>query len=66
MNIVRERGIAHPRYAVAMTGYGLPEDRARSEAAGFRHHLVKPFEPGRIKHLLDEALRESGGRSEAD
>jgi CheY-like chemotaxis protein len=61
MHIVRERGMAHPRYAVAMTGYGLPEDRARSEAAGFRHHLVKPFEPGRLKHLLDEAMRETEG-----
>jgi two-component system CheB/CheR fusion protein len=65
MNIVRERGIAHPGYAVAMTGYGLPEDRARSEAAGFRHHLVKPFEPGKIKDLLDEALREAQARDGA-
>jgi CheY-like chemotaxis protein len=65
MNIVRERGIAHPGYAVAMTGYGLPEDCARSEKVGFRHHLVKPFEPGRIKHLLDEAVREAEARDGA-
>jgi CheY-like chemotaxis protein len=27
---------------VALSGYGQPEDRARSEAAGFEAHLVKP------------------------
>jgi signal transduction histidine kinase/DNA-binding response OmpR family regulator len=27
---------------VALSGYGQPEDRARSEAAGFSAHLVKP------------------------
>jgi hypothetical protein len=41
-----------------MTGYGLAEDRARSDAAGFRHHVMKPFEPSRVKALLDEAARE--------
>jgi signal transduction histidine kinase len=34
---------------VALTGYGLETDRARSEAAGFSDHLVKPVE-------LDEVL----------
>ncbi|WP_028229907.1 hybrid sensor histidine kinase/response regulator [Paraburkholderia mimosarum] len=27
---------------VALTGYGQPEDRARTRAAGFDHHFVKP------------------------
>jgi CheY-like chemotaxis protein len=27
---------------IALSGYGQPEDRARSEAAGFCAHLVKP------------------------
>ncbi|HEY5936406.1 MAG TPA: response regulator, partial [Kofleriaceae bacterium] len=27
---------------IAVTGYGQPEDRARSERAGFAQHLVKP------------------------
>lgn len=59
MNIVKEREIPCPRYPVAMTGYGLPEDRARSEAAGYRHHLLKPFEPSKIKALLQDASRET-------
>jgi signal transduction histidine kinase/CheY-like chemotaxis protein len=29
---------------VALTGYGLPSDRARSAEAGFDEHLVKPVE----------------------
>jgi CheY-like chemotaxis protein len=31
--------------AVALTAWGRPEDRARSAAAGFDAHLVKPVEP---------------------
>jgi CheY-like chemotaxis protein len=29
---------------IALTGYGQPEDRARTRAAGFDDHLVKPVE----------------------
>jgi len=60
MRIVTERSIPVPPYTVAMTGYGLGEDRARSEAAGFRHHVMKPFEPARLKALLEEATAEAG------
>ena len=28
---------------VALTGWGGPEDRERTQAAGFDHHLVKPI-----------------------
>jgi PAS domain S-box-containing protein len=37
---------------VAMTGYGQEEDRRRSQAAGFQHHLVKPLEPEGLERLL--------------
>jgi PAS domain S-box-containing protein len=37
---------------VAMTGYGQEEDRANSQAAGFRYHLVKPVDPQFLKRLL--------------
>src|SRR5581483_7889865 len=30
---------------VALTGYGTPEARERSRAAGFDHHLIKPVDP---------------------
>src|SRR5262249_10574756 len=31
---------------VAMTGWGQDEDRRRTAAAGFDHHLIKPVDPG--------------------
>jgi signal transduction histidine kinase/ActR/RegA family two-component response regulator len=42
---------------VALTGYGQPQDRARSLAAGFDHHLVKPAETPMIVELLDAFAR---------
>ena len=38
---------------IALTGYGMAEDRARTRAAGFQAHLVKPVEP----EALLEAVR---------
>lgn len=41
---------------VALTGYGLEEDRRRSRAAGFDHHIIKPIEPEALPALFT-ALR---------
>jgi CheY-like chemotaxis protein len=40
---------------VAVTGFGQPEDRARSRRAGFDAHLVKPVSPEAIEAALDPA-----------
>lgn len=37
---------------VALSGYGRDEDRERSSAAGFDHHLVKPVEPAELCKIL--------------
>jgi len=37
---------------IALTGYGREEDRARSKAAGFDQHLVKPVEPEVLNKLI--------------
>lgn len=37
---------------IAVTGYGDEESVAHSRAAGFDHHLVKPFDPRRLLGLL--------------
>jgi CheY-like chemotaxis protein len=37
---------------VAMTGFGQPEDRRQTAAAGFDHHLTKPLDPMVIQALL--------------
>ena len=38
---------------IALSGYGQPEDRARSLGAGFCAHLVKPPAPAELAALLD-------------
>ncbi len=42
---------------LALSGYGQAEDRTRSRAAGFDHHLVKPIDFGVLETLLGEFLR---------
>jgi len=37
---------------VALSGFGLPEDRARALEAGFDQHLVKPADVAFLKSLL--------------
>ena len=46
-----------PSYPVVISALGRPEDRARSEAAGFRHHLLKPFKLADFDAVLEEAVR---------
>ena len=41
---------------VAVTGYGLPQDRRRALAAGFDEHLVKPVDPRALLRELEVAL----------
>lgn len=50
-----------PIFAIAMSGLGMSADRARSKAAGFRHHLLKPFDPYLLDEMLAEAARELAG-----
>ena len=37
---------------IALTGWGQPDDRSRSLAAGFDHHVVKPVDPSLLERLL--------------
>lgn len=41
--------------AIAMSGLGTNADMARSKAAGFHHHLFKPFPLTYLDRLLAEA-----------
>ncbi len=40
---------------IALTGWGQEEDRRRSAAAGFNHHLVKPADIDQLRQLLSVA-----------
>jgi len=42
---------------VAVTGWGQPEDRARTSQAGFDHHLVKPPDIQAITDICSKGLR---------
>ena len=39
-------------HLVALTGWGAREDRARSRAAGFDQHLLKPAAPEHLARIL--------------
>lgn len=43
IELLASLGSARPRLAILVTGYGSDDDRARSKAAGFDEHLVKPI-----------------------
>jgi len=49
---------------VALTGYGQPQDIARSHASGFDHHLVKPLNPDRLAEVL--GLDSQGAKRDSD
>ena len=47
-------------FGVAMSGFGMNADAAKSKAAGFRHHLLKPFKAAELDKILAEASTELG------
>ncbi len=50
--LLRERHPRRPPHCIAVTGYGMESDRARSRAAGFVAHLVKPVDLERLGQIL--------------
>jgi CheY-like chemotaxis protein len=42
-------------FMVAVTGYGLPEDRSRALAAGFDEHLTKPVDAAALARVLAQS-----------
>jgi CheY-like chemotaxis protein len=48
---LRELLGTHPCRLVALTGYGQEGDKARSHAAGFEQHLVKPISAEQVAGL---------------
>ena len=46
-------------FSIAMSGFGTHSDRQRSLAAGYNHHLIKPFLPEDLDALLAEAAAQS-------
>ncbi len=57
-DLLRRARLPQPIFAIAMSGFGMNADRRKSEAAGFRHHLLKPFVPKDLDAILAQAARE--------
>ena len=49
---LRKRPEGRGTLLLALSGYGQDEDRARSKAAGFDEHLVKPVNIKALQSLL--------------
>jgi len=56
--LLRRAPLPRPIFAIAMSGFGLSADDRISKAAGYRHHLLKPFAPDDLDELLAEAAAE--------
>jgi CheY-like chemotaxis protein len=50
-----EEGSGARPFLVALTGYGLQEDRLKAQAAGFDRHLTKPVSIAEVGKVVDEA-----------
>ena len=54
VSALRKRGISAP--IVALTGYGLSEDKQRAEDAGFTSHLTKPVGVAELNTVFENVL----------
>lgn len=43
MSRLKQEGRPHPGFGIVISGFGSKADRAKSQAAGYRQHLLKPF-----------------------
>jgi CheY-like chemotaxis protein len=59
---LRERyGSARP-LLIAVTGRSAETDRQQARAAGFEHHVAKPYEPSALLRLICELAAAAPGR----
>jgi two-component system CheB/CheR fusion protein len=49
---IRKRPNNRDVLLIALSGYGMDEDRRRAFQAGFNHHVTKPPDPNVIEELL--------------
>lgn len=59
MSQIRRQADRPRPFAIGLSGYGQPEDRARAIEAGFDHYLIKPVKSEFLIHLL--ATRHASG-----
>jgi signal transduction histidine kinase/ActR/RegA family two-component response regulator len=59
----RIRAAGSDALLIAVTGWGQAADRARSKAAGFDHHAVKPLEPRELPQIIAAASAQHAARN---
>lgn len=59
--LLRQDPVTGAAVLIALTGYGQERDRARTKAAGFAAHLVKPVQSDRLLSLLGEIEQKRNG-----
>jgi signal transduction histidine kinase len=62
LRLLREKGHNFP--SIALSGYGMEEDIARSRAAGFQVHLVKPILPQHLRSAIDQLIAKQDSGSD--
>lgn len=63
LDLMRELRQRHDLHGIAVSGYGMEDDIARSRAAGFSHHLTKPISLRALASLLEAWEAKPAGRS---
>lgn len=55
---VRLAALPRPPRLIALTGFGLEQDRDRAIDAGFDEHIIKPPDPERLRRVIREVCNE--------
>src|SRR5688572_27350674 len=57
-NLLKQLNAKKPVCAIAMSGFGMKADLAKSKAAGFSEHLIKPFQGETLEQAIQKAAPE--------
>ena len=52
--LMRELSVRYGLKGIALSGYGMEEDRNKSLQAGFSRHLTKPIHPSALREVIRE------------
>jgi two-component system CheB/CheR fusion protein len=58
--LMRRAKLPKSVYTIAMSGFGMNADRAKSKKAGYKEHLLKPFNPDELDRILEQVARKQG------
>jgi len=60
---MRASGVNSATPAIAYSGFGGPEEVARSKAAGFDVHITKPVDLEQMVEAIDSLRRRTAGKA---